>query len=633
MSISLTLRRLAILGIPALVIAFSFLLFEGKTQQIVLGMMSGAQSLAGLSALIVGALALDVALPVPSSVVNVTAGTVLGVAGGTLTCWLGMTLSCLLGYWIGATGGTSALRRLLGAEELARSTRMSNRFAFGSLLLLRAVPVLAETSTIAAGIARLPLRRFLGVVALANLGIAAAYATLGAMAVEADSFLLAFCAALALPVAGLGGRLIYAQMRPESQPLSGTLAMAEAPDPTPITRPALRPTAPPQGTSVLQRFSVDYSYRVVFTRGLFAPGNDTLGEVFREASDGRAQRCLVFVDADMLRQRPALADEITACFDRLGTEATLATAPRPITGGEDIKAGFEQVFEIYRLILRHRIDRHCYVMAIGGGAVLDAVGMATATAHRGIRHIRVPTTVLSQNDSGVGVKNAVNFEGSKNFAGSFAPPWAVLNDFDMLETLPPAIRRAGISEAVKVALIRDPEFFLWLETNAEALRRFEPAAEEYMIRRSAELHMHQIAHGGDPFERGSARPLDFGHWSAHKLEGLTHYAVSHGDAVAMGIALDTRYSVLAGLLPEGGEERVLALLQALDLPVWHPALEQRDAGGQLEILNGLEEFREHLGGELTVTLLLGLGTGVEMHEMKPELVAEALGWLAAQGQD
>lgn len=382
----------------------------------------------------------------------------------------------------------------------------------------------------------------------------------------------------------------------------------------------------------VQNFSIDYQYQVAFTRGLFDPANDVLKSVLSDQGAHQPPRCLVYVDDSLFQARPQITAEIEAYFDHIPETAILATDPVAITGGEAVKDGFAQVYEIYQAILDHRIDRHCYVIAIGGGAVLDAVGFAAATAHRGIRHIRVPTTVLGQNDSGVGVKNAVNFSGSKNYAGSFVPPWAVLNDFDLLQSLPARTRVSGVSEAVKVALIRDPDFFAWLEANAAALARFEPEAEEYMIRRSAELHMHQIAKGGDPFERGSARPLDFGHWAAHKLEYLTQYGVSHGDAVAIGIALDTRYSVLTGLLPEGAETRVMDLLKALGLPTWHPDLAGRRASGQLEILAGLEEFREHLGGELTITLLTDLGIGVEVHDMDPAKVAESIAWLSVHGE-
>ncbi|MEM1129834.1 MAG: 3-dehydroquinate synthase [Pseudomonadota bacterium] len=382
---------------------------------------------------------------------------------------------------------------------------------------------------------------------------------------------------------------------------------------------------------VCQSFAVTYEYIVAFTRGLFDPENTLLAEALGPLGVMGPHKCLVYIDAGVAQSNPGLSDRIVAYFDKHAASASLAVPPFEVAGGENVKADFERVFDIYRNIKEFNIDRHSYVIAIGGGAVLDAVGLAAATSHRGVRHIRVPTTVLSQNDSGVGVKNGVNFEGSKNFTGAFAPPSAVLNDLDLLASLPSDARREGISEAVKVALIRDGEFFLWLEDNCDALRAFEPDAEEQMIRRSAQLHMNQIARGGDPFEAGSARPLDFGHWSAHKLEILTAYEVSHGAAVAIGIALDARYSVLAGLLQSGEDERIARLLEGLGLELWHPALKARDTDGRLEILKGLQEFREHLGGELTVTLISDLGVGVEVNEMDPGLVSDAITWLATRG--
>jgi 3-dehydroquinate synthase len=267
------------------------------------------------------------------------------------------------------------------------------------------------------------------------------------------------------------------------------------------------------------------------------------------------------------------------------------------------------------------------VVAVGGGAVLDAVGLVAATTHRGVRHIRVPTTVLAQNDSGVGVKNGVNLLGVKNFVGTFAPPFAVLNDQEFIDSLPDRDKIAGMAEAVKVALIRDAEFFTWLERHMDGLATFERSAMATMIRRTAELHMRQIGQGGDPFETGSARPLDYGHWSAHKLESLTRHHVRHGEAVAIGMALDARYSVLAGLLPPGEEERICALLEYVGFSLWHPALAKETPAGKWVILEGLDEFREHLGGELTITLLAGIGTGVEVHQMDTARVREAMEWL------
>ena len=280
-----------------------------------------------------------------------------------------------------------------------------------------------------------------------------------------------------------------------------------------------------------------------------------------------------------------------------------------------------------RVLYEQHIDQHSYAIANGGGAVLDAVGLVAATTHRGVRHVRVPTTVLAQNDSGVGVKNGVNLYGQKNFVGTFAPPFAVLNDIEFIDQLEPRDRVAGMAEAVKVALIRDGDFFVWLERSSDALALFERPAMAQMIRRCAELHMRQIARGGDPFETGSARPLDYGHWAAHKLEGMTRHHLRHGEAVAIGIALDARYSVLAGHLEAGEEERIAFLLEHLGFTLWHAALEQTTTAGRLEVLDGLRDFREHLGGELTITLLGGIGDGFEVHEMDEALVAQSIDWL------
>jgi 3-dehydroquinate synthase len=380
----------------------------------------------------------------------------------------------------------------------------------------------------------------------------------------------------------------------------------------------------------LQRFAVNYEYPVYFTNGLFDPANTTLKDTLTRLERTRRHRCLVFVDEGVVGARPRLLADIEAYAKAHASAIELVVTPITVSGGEQIKNELFHIEWMMGLIQQHGIDRHSFVIAIGGGAVLDAVGLVAATSHRGIRHIRVPTTVLSQNDSGVGVKNGVNLKGSKNFIGTFAPPFAVLNDLDFIADLPAREKTAGMAEAVKVALIRDAAFFSWLERHVDALTLFEPGAMATMIRRCAELHMHQIANAGDPFECGSARPLDFGHWAAHKIESLTRNHVRHGEAVAIGMALDTRYSVLVGLLEPGLENRVAALLELLGFDLWHPVLETRASDGSHPLLKGLSEFREHLGGELTITLLEGIGRGIEVHEMHEARVREAISWLKSR---
>ncbi|MAM57611.1 MAG: 3-dehydroquinate synthase [Salinicola sp.] len=411
--------------------------------------------------------------------------------------------------------------------------------------------------------------------------------------------------------------------------IDGDFALDSSPL-APPRQPVQRPEAnrhPASSDIHWQRFSVAYDYPVAFTREIFSPDNALLADVISRREPRKNHRCLIYVDAGVAATWPDLNRRIDAYFAAHASRMTLLAAPITVPGGESVKANLETIDGVLEGIRRHGVDRHAYVIVIGGGAVLDALGLAAAMGHRGVRLIRLPTTVLAQNDSGVGVKNAVNFKGYKNFIGTFAPPWAVLNDFDFLSTLSRRDRLAGISEAIKVALIRDGAFFDWLEANADSLAEFDPRTEEAMIRRSAELHMRQIGRGGDPFEQGSSRPLDYGHWAAHKLEALTHHGIGHGEAVAIGIALDTRYSVLTGLLPAGAEWRVVWLLKRLGLPVFHTQLMELGDDGRLAIMAGLREFQQHLGGELTITLLAGLGRGHDLHEIDETTMTAAIDWL------
>jgi len=377
----------------------------------------------------------------------------------------------------------------------------------------------------------------------------------------------------------------------------------------------------------LQSFSVNYEYPVVFTRNAFAPGNSSLLDMLSRREPQKRHRCLIFIDQGVLAARPELASQIDDYAAAHSSSIALVAPPVPVAGGELCKNDPNIIPRLLELLSRHATDRHSFTIAIGGGAVLDAVGFASAIFHRGIRHIRFPTTVLAQDDSGVGVKNAVNQFGLKNLIGTFAPPWAIINDSSFIDILPPREKRAGMAEAVKVALIRDGKFFNWLEAHADELARFSKPHLDHLIKETAALHMRQIRLGGDPFEMGSARPLDFGHWSAHKLEQLTCNEVNHGEAVALGIALDTRYSVLSGHLAAGGDDRVADLLERFGFVLWHDMLRQCDARGRPLVLKGLADFQEHLGGELTITLLAGIGRGVEVHEMDEKIVGKSVDWL------
>lgn len=280
---------------------------------------------------------------------------------------------------------------------------------------------------------------------------------------------------------------------------------------------------------IQQQFDVNFSFGVFFSRHLFDPANTCLSAFLEsKASTAFQKKLLVILDGGVAASHPGLAEQISRY---LGQVRGFQLAPEiiTITGGESVKNDLPLLFSLVDAIDRYGIDRHSYVIGVGGGSLLDLVGFAAAISHRGVKHIRIPTTVLSQNDSGVGVKNGVNYKGKKNFLGSFAPPAAVFNDSTFLTTLDGRDWRSGMVEAVKVALIRDAAFFEWMEQRAAALTAGDMPGMEELIYRCAALHMAHIGGGGDPFESGSARPLDFGHWSAHKLEQLTNFALRHGD--------------------------------------------------------------------------------------------------------
>lgn len=370
---------------------------------------------------------------------------------------------------------------------------------------------------------------------------------------------------------------------------------------------------------IRQQFQVNFNFDLIFTKNLFDVQNKILVNLLSQDQLERG-KAIIVIDKGVTESHPELKTVIKSYFSAHNSTIEICGNILEIPGGEQVKNNENHIKFLLEKINRFGIDRHSYVIVIGGGAVLDAVGFAASIAHRGVRLIRIPTTVLSQNDSGVGVKNGINYFGKKNFIGNFAIPYAVLNDETFLKTLDDRNWRAGISEAIKVALIKDLDFFSWIENHTEALVNRDMECMNELIYRCAELHMQHTRTSGDPFEQGSSRPLDFGHWAAHKLEQVSEYKILHGEAVSAGIALDSTYSFLKGYLKEDEIQRILDCILNLGFTISYEQLNE-------QMISGLEEFREHLGGQLTIMLLQSIGEGFEVHEMDNELVLKSIDYI------
>lgn len=364
-------------------------------------------------------------------------------------------------------------------------------------------------------------------------------------------------------------------------------------------------------------FSVPFTHRLRFTHDVLGADQGVLTDVL-EPSEGRPARVQFWVDEFVAEAHPKLKRQLRRII-AAGEALEMAGNVQVVPGGETIKNDIHILERMLKVFNHHHLDRRSYVVAIGGGAVLDAVGFAVQIAHRGLRLVRLPTTTLAQADSGVGVKSGVNLFRKKNWLGAFGVPWAVINDATLLDTLSDRDFVCGFSEAVKVSLLKDCQMFERLCRQAKRIARRDMQAALPAIRESAVWHLRHITQGGDPFEMLEARPLDYGHWSAHKLEPVSDYRLRHGEAVAIGVAIDTVYSSLVHGLPKSDAKRVLRCLADLGFQLDHPCLTDTRT-----LFAGMEEFRQHLGGRLTLTMLRGVGEPMDVHEVDLAAMKKAI---------
>jgi len=369
-------------------------------------------------------------------------------------------------------------------------------------------------------------------------------------------------------------------------------------------------------------FAVPFVHRLRFTRDVFGADRDTLLSLLSPSGDQPA-RVQFWIDETVLAANEWIRDAAESLVAEHPDRVRRASNVQVVPGGEEVKNDIHILERMLKVMNTADLDRRSYVVAIGGGAMLDAVGFAAAIAHRGIRIVRLPTTTLAQADSGVGVKNGVNLFGKKNWVGSFAVPWGVVNDAKLLETLSPRDFRCGFAEAVKVSLLKDPGFFDQICLAADRIVKRDADATFPIIKASARWHLQHITRGGDPFEAEEARPLDFGHWSAHKLESISQFRLRHGEAVAIGVAIDSIYSSLVHGLPTADAHRIVNCLRQLGFTFDAPELQDTDV-----LFKGLEEFRQHLGGRLTVTMLEEVGKPINVHAIHEDRMREAIDTVA-----
>ena len=274
--------------------------------------------------------------------------------------------------------------------------------------------------------------------------------------------------------------------------------------------------------------------------------------------------------------------------------------------------------EVFTALLRHRFDRNCTIVALGGGVVGDMAGFAAACYQRGVHFIQIPTTLLAQVDSSVGGKTGVNHPLGKNMIGAFYQPRCVLADTDTLATLPDRELSAGLAEVIKYGLIRDLPFLAWLEAHLEALLAREAGALSEAIERSCRNKAEIVA--ADEREAGERALLNLGHTFGHAIETGAGYGVwLHGEAVAAGMALAADLSARLGWLSGEQVGRILALLERAHLPLAPPPDLTAD-----DFLSLMAVDKKVQDGRLRLILLRGLGQGVIADDVDSVRLRETL---------
>lgn len=368
------------------------------------------------------------------------------------------------------------------------------------------------------------------------------------------------------------------------------------------------------GNRISVKNGFDYSYDVLFTEeDIFSTDSLLLHDVIDR------HRCLVVVSETVNK---LYGSKIADYFRHWSGNETFRILPLPIS--ENIK-NIETVMRICKEGKRFGLDRKSLFIAIGGGVLMDTVGLASSIYMRKLNFVRIPTTLVGQVDAGIGLKTGVDFEGRKNFIGSFHPPICVLNDFRFLRTLNAEEIRNGLAEIVKMAIISDSELFSALETNSKRIVNCymsgsDTTFTQWINLTAARRMLEQLQ--ANPYEKELERLVDLGHTFSPFIEMYTRHSIKHGRAVAIDIAISTEIACLIGRIDTQLHDRILSMLAALGFN-----LHDVKAFEAERMWQSLDSIILRRGGKLNLVIPTGIGTAGflrEAEELEKDILKQAM---------
>ncbi|MCL1126417.1 3-dehydroquinate synthase family protein [Shewanella surugensis] len=606
-----------------LVIILSFLTLEQSSTQIISEQflqLKQSQSAPNLLAIMLTCiLSLNVILPVPASLASVYAVSSLDNLLAPAVIWLGLTLSSLIGYWLGAKLNQVLSLNTSSSPVAYKTEKNTNRVTAVILVLFRAIPVLAETSIIAAGLIRFPIRQFILLVSLTNAGLAFAYTYLGNLASKSEAILFLIIAGIVLPTSVVLAQKIFQILLHFYRSNNHNINNKEQ-QKQPSTR-----LAPPLNNTLQSHSSIHEQCPIIFTQDLWAMKDTHKSPLLMLLNNQKKQQetltiCCI-IDENVSKQQSNLRLRIQHFFNAC-QHVNLISPPIIISEKEQEKQS-TIIKKLYPLFSQNALNKHSQIIAIGGGSLFDAVSFTVNTCYQGLPFIRVPSTVLSASDTSIKDQSNINIFSNGSPLSNVSRPLAVFNDFSLLNRSTTQDKHAGLVLIIKIAILKDAQFFNWLEVNANALFHCCPKENQYAIQRCAQLALQHTTSTAHFHEQEIISPLEYGHWSAYKLKKLSQDPLNDAQALAIGICLDAYYSTRIGLLHQDYSIRIVKLFNRVGFSLWHNALFD-NTRGELTLLKGLDEFRLKFGPTLHIPLLTSIGYSKTIHNIDHDVMKEAV---------